>query len=730
MTKKKGKSLEELDALLRAGTRKWNRFRRGHPGPLNLAHVSLVGYELEGANFNHVDFSGSDLSSARLSRASFLGACLRNARLRNTQLRNVNLAGANMIGANCTYVDLRGSSLQEAIFDAPQLIGLRPENLVHLIKNVDSWNELMKQNPGFRPTLHGADFSNSCLDGVNLFFADLMGCKFADASLARANFRRCNLKNACFDWAYLDEADLTKCALEGATFHRSELGNLKVDSSEIMRLIMLQANQAHDFRDPEVPKIDEVMEFDEEVLDFLDEGPALGEEIEPELAKETAGSEEEPADSGDDTLPETDPDLAAVGTDLPSKEELAALIRRDVHEWNAFPTEHHDMRLDLSGSDFANASLNGIDLRDCDLSHCDFSSAQMRGANLQAAKLTKSRLFRANLQNTNLQDAQLRWAVLTAAKMEKSNLMGAQLSGCKLDHASVVEANLQETVLRKCVLTKLSFRGAHIKDTVFDEVDLDQTPLKPQHLRNAKIRTASFSNPEFLGKLEEDVLLMFGTPSDEWNLMRQSFPNYRPDFTDAFLENKALNWKNYDAIDFSRATLIDMTFTEVSFTSSRWVEAEIRGCRFDKTDFRLVEMSQCTFVNCHFFDCKFEDGTLQACELKNTHLTGCRFPQTNLGESKFVNCILKECQFVGNELEHAVFDVSLIKSSSFADTDMRKARFPQCDFSQLDMQGAIFDQEALIGLDHDALHQIMNNPGSWEAFMEKYPHFQPTEEPT
>jgi len=133
-------NVDHLELILR-GADAWNAWRTNHPGitpdltgadlrgcrlfGAHLASALLARSHLAEATLSLADLRGADLTDATLLDARLLqtnaaGACLRGAVLARARIVDTDLSGADLTGVDLSYasmsrVDLRSSSLQQAL---------------------------------------------------------------------------------------------------------------------------------------------------------------------------------------------------------------------------------------------------------------------------------------------------------------------------------------------------------------------------------------------------------------------------------------------------------------------------------------------------------------------------------------------------------------------------------------------------------------------------------------
>ncbi len=111
---------EEHLAILRQGSRQWNRWRAEH----RILQPDLSGADLSGANLRGMALKRANLSGAHLSGAEFYGADLSEANLTGADLRETRLGGAYIVATIFTNLDLSDTQgLETVTHFGPSYIG-------------------------------------------------------------------------------------------------------------------------------------------------------------------------------------------------------------------------------------------------------------------------------------------------------------------------------------------------------------------------------------------------------------------------------------------------------------------------------------------------------------------------------------------------------------------------------------------------------------------------------
>ena len=143
-----------------------------------------------------------------------------------------------------------------------------------------------------------------------------------------------------------------------------------------------------------------------------------------------------------------------------STEELVALLKSDVDEWN-------ERREKIQGVE---VNLRRVNLNRAHLIGANLAGANLIGANLSGASLSRAYLAGANLTGTylnfaNLVDAHLEKTNLAEADLYRAHLMGADLTGANLSNANLRGAYLSHTDISHAQLSRATFANTKLKTT-------------------------------------------------------------------------------------------------------------------------------------------------------------------------------------------------------------------------------------------------------------------------
>lgn len=128
-----------------------------------------------------------------------------------------------------------------------------------------------------------------------------------------------------------------------------------------------------------------------------------------------------------------------------------------------FPCNSFLRRANLRGTDFSQAFLIGVDIRDADLSQADLTRAIMLGSDFSHVDLRYTNLYGADISGVNLSGANLSYTSLSQADLSSTFLVGANFSGAKL----------LGSVLHGAIIEKAIIGYEQIASAEFDHLYLD-----------------------------------------------------------------------------------------------------------------------------------------------------------------------------------------------------------------------------------------------------------------
>jgi hypothetical protein len=121
-----------------------------------------------------------------------------------------------------------------------------PNQLNLSVHGKDPWNEWRAKNPGERPDLRFAQFTDFDFSGYDLEDADFRGAtlrhaRFLNTHLSRASFAGANLAQATFRGSLLDGSDFSDADLSGASFYQASLIDVNLTAANLFMTVFRRA---------------------------------------------------------------------------------------------------------------------------------------------------------------------------------------------------------------------------------------------------------------------------------------------------------------------------------------------------------------------------------------------------------------------------------------------------------------------------------------------------------
>lgn len=331
--------------------------------------------------------SGHDLSGRHLSDADLRNGALKGAKLRGAKLQRVDLSGADLSGA-----DLAGADLGQAVLEGA--------------------------------VLEGADLS-----GADLLFAQMAGCRAADAVLAKANLVK--VRAVGID---LTGADLTEGTFVEADLARATLSNAVFDRTSFLKCRLHGAQ-----------------------LDG------------------TRGTNAQFAD--------TDLTEAVASNAVWPNATVLSTRMPEVQAKNADLSGCTLADVDATRGDFSGARLSGWNANgSCVFTGATFDGAEAAASGWRTAKLEGASFEGVNLRAADFGDAKLSGAKLTSAMAAEANFHGADLTDVDARRVSFFRAKFGCSTLvradfREAVLFEAEALDAVLEDTRVLGADLTRMLL-------------------------------------------------------------------------------------------------------------------------------------------------------------------------------------------------------------------------------------------------------------
>ncbi len=232
----------------------------------------------------------------------------------------------------------------------------------------------------------------------------------------------------------------------------------------------------------------------------------------------------------------------------------------------------HFYGLDLSGSSFDKAQLQGAVFDECTLDNCSFDQAEMA-----TIKFVRCSLIEASFHDADIQKAEMRSVTLQRANIEQCELSGAVIIGSNLDGANFWNTSLSDATIEKSVLDNANIGGStnsHDYDYAIFEKHT-ASGKRGLHIEGLKL---SGNSATYLGF--ENCIIDAGVLRSEED----------GDFSQAQFRNVVFGSGTELQGDFSEAVFDDSyvgdaRLVDVNLASAKLDSTVFEGSRFERVDF-------------------------------------------------------------------------------------------------------------------------------------------------
>lgn len=360
------------------------------------------------------DFSGQTLENANFQQADLTDARFVDADLTRACFDRADLTGADLTGAKLDGADFRGATLTKAILH--KVTGSNVNFIDAALDEAEVSNAELPDSLFEQARLDKADLSDGNFADADMRFASLSETKLTGADLHGANFSMASVDLARCDDANLSEivfdmGSFTKCRLQGANLQgaRSSMGSLSASN-------LTGANLAG----CSFEKVD----FMKAVLD---------------------GASLDDADIRQAILRDT----RSIGASFQraSLHGAAATGEADFSKCNFAGADGKRstwMNVNLSATNFADASFVHAYFQDCHAEDAVFARARLKGACFRKAKLIRPVFADADLSSADFTQSELNDATFRGANCYDVKLLGATAIRSDFTDAFVVGVQLDD----------------------------------------------------------------------------------------------------------------------------------------------------------------------------------------------------------------------------------------------------------------------------------------------
>ena len=296
-----------------------------------------------------------------------------------------------------------------------------------------------------------------------------------------------------------------------------------------------------------------------------------------------------------------------------TKEEMVAMLKRSVDEWNEWRKDNPHTIANLDKVDLSNLNLEGIDLHDVtlleanlsgsNLSNSTISDAYFISANLSSVKLSCSVIINSNFANANMNRLRIDDSELNNVEFIGADLRFSYFVNSKFGKIDFTESNLNGTRFIKSTLTICNFSGAILRSSYFQKTisgysyftNVDLREIKGiesiDHQAPSVINSSSFKKSK--GQIHEMFLKGYGL--SDWEIA--SIKLYNPKLTSGEITDvvyKIDELRNEQPIQFHNV-FFSYSHKNSVFVDSMEQQFDKRGIRFwrdkhDATSGKLAKM--------------------------------------------------------------------------------------------------------------------------------------------
>lgn len=676
---------------------------------------------IAGASFPKADFSGADLrgvithdSNAPRLRVNLRGADLSNADLSGHELKYLDLTGANLEGAILHNVDFNDAMISEANLKHARLKPLYyfepPADRAHL-KAIEKLANQKELNTADIKELTDKNISN-LHDAVLAEGIDLKGLGLSDKNiiLKRSKLKNADLSNedlrfVSLQGAELDNVNLSNANLAGNDLSQTKISNTDLRSTNLSKTRLRYAN------------LDNCQ---------LTKGQLANSII---------------YDKADDL--ENSSLFKFYSKDPLTRKDIINLIShegiKDFSDLTVAVGESLD-GIDLSGVNFQNACLTGVDLGSMDFNICNFEGADLRDANLDKVKfincnnedlekqLNQSIAKLLSRQNLSRDD------ILILCKSENQEVLGERYY--KNLNGAIIIGDPQERIdLREMELTQLKLKGATLKNIDFSgNHSITFTNLENARLDNVELVNASLINSNLKNTFIVNSNLENMTCS---NASLKGLKIFKSN-----TEGVKFNQHYYGSFHISKAPIAIETYKELEsedlaqifiachtdkrlrellqgtnkkkFWTKEKLENEISKGRTDfsgiivkpgeklsgvfKKSKAKINLSGAILIGVTLSHCDLSGANLAGTDLRGSILTESKFNGADLSAATLTDSNLEKCEFKKAKLAKTKLNNANLKKALFENTDLRLAFLEGTwlkgvRFSNCKLNGATFDHD-------------------------------------
>lgn len=345
-------------------------------------------------------------------------------------------------------------------------------------------------------------------------------------------------------------------------------------------------------------------------------------------------------------------------------------------------------RMDLSHTDFQEASLYACDLADSNLNDANFVRSDLRGARIEGADLAGADLEKADLRGG---------AVTTDGSFQRAqyvNFRGADLSGAKLSGSMATNADFSDAIL-----THANMEGADLRGAQMEGADLSGADIEGVQLSGANLKSAILMGVDLQQIRDRNVVMVDVVTDDNAGVSVSQLREPLPKLVDkhkvwvetAGASGARLDLSGYDMrelVTLKQAKLTAIKAERTQFFRMNLYQIEMQSAILDKSDFR----------NCDMVEADLRASSMRAAKFNHANLERANFAPLMFGEEgarRYSPCNLEGAYFRYAELHGANLMSANLRGADLSYADLSEANLKGADLTGAILEGAIFDEANL-----------------------------------
>lgn len=155
-------------------------------------------------------------------------------------------------------------------------------------------------------------------------------------------------------------------------------------------------------------------------------------------------------------------------------------------------------------------------------------------------------------------------------------------------------------------------------------------------------------------------------------------------------DNFRQNFPNFAGALFTKCHFININFFSEAFEKATFSTSKFEGGSFHGCNYSAKDFSSCEFIGVQFHNCTFIDTFFDSMKLKHTSFNTCNLEKAHLKTGGLNNIQFSACGFTKSNLSNIDFSGVILTGSNFTDSNLKGV-----NFSNANLQHSIFDNSDL-----------------------------------